>query len=53
MRLTEFIHYLTRDDIGMAQNPKDKDYTHFKPWTQHKRARYLYQCHLKGNTPVE
>ena len=52
MRVTEFIDYVTRSDIGMNQNPKQNDYTHFTPFTQHKRARYLHQCHLKGRKPV-
>ena len=65
MRLTEYIDFLNREDIGMAHSPKSwipadsheeaqvGDYTHFTPFTQHKRARYLHQCHLKGRKPVE
>tara|TARA_R110002020_G_scaffold8895_1_gene35700 strand:+ start:2891 stop:3052 length:162 start_codon:yes stop_codon:yes gene_type:complete len=53
MRLTEYIDFITRTDIGIAQNPKEMDYTHFIPWTKHKRCRYLYQCILKGKSPIK
>tara|TARA_R100000808_G_C2147789_1_gene155830 strand:- start:1272 stop:1433 length:162 start_codon:yes stop_codon:yes gene_type:complete len=53
MRLSEFIHFVTRDDIGMAQNPKNNDYTHFTAKMKDKRQRYLYQCKLKGKTPAK
>jgi hypothetical protein len=53
MRLTEYIHWLTRDDIGMSTNPKADDYTHLVVRTVDKRARYLYQCKLKGREPVK
>ncbi len=53
MRLLEYFHFITRDDIGMAQNPKETDYTHFVPWTKHKRQRYIYQCYLKGKKPIK
>ena len=53
MRLTEYIHYLNRTDIGMVSSPKDEDYTHFTPWTIDKRNRYLYQCKLRGKEPVK
>jgi hypothetical protein len=52
MRLTEYIDYITREDIGMANNPKPTDYTHFRPWKIHKRQRYLYQCRIRGKKPV-
>ena len=51
--MTEYIHFLNRDDIGLGQNPKDNDYTHLTPLKQQKRDRYLYQCQLKGKTPVK
>ena len=53
MRVTEYIHYITRMDIGIAQREKTHDYTHFSPWTRHKRERYLYQCVIRGKTPVK
>ena len=53
MRVTEYFDFITRADIGMAQRPKIGDYTHFTPSTKHKRQRYLYQCKLKGRTPVK
>ena len=53
MRLTEYIDYLKRDDIGLGQNPKDNDYTHYTARMVQKRDRYLYQCMLKGKTPVK
>ena len=53
MRVTEYIHFITRMDIGMAQREKANDYTHFTPWTKQKRERYLYQCFIRGKTPVK
>ena len=53
MRLTEYVNWLTREDIGVAQNPKDTDYTHFLPKMIYKRRRYLYQCKIKGKQPVK
>mgnify|MGYP004462796895 FL=1 len=52
MRVTEYIHWLTRTDIGMAVNPKKDDYYHIEIKQEDKRARYLYQCNLKGKEPV-
>ena len=37
----------------MAVNPKAFDYTHLTPKVLDKRARYLYQCKLKGKEPVK
>ena len=53
MRITEYIHYLNRTDIGMTSDPNPEDYSHFTPWTKDKRARYLHQCKLKGKEPVK
>jgi predicted HicB family RNase H-like nuclease len=53
MRLTEYIDWLTRTDIGMASNPKIDDYTHLKVTMLNKRARYLYQCKIRGKEPVK
>ena len=53
MRLTEYIDFITRTDIGSAQNPKPNDYTHFVPKMIQKRHRYLYQCKRKGKEPVK
>ena len=52
MRLTEYMHWLSRTDIGMAVNPKKDDYYHITIRQEDKRARYLYQCNLKGKEPV-
>ena len=53
MRLTEYIHWLNRDDIGVAANQKNDDYTHLYVSMLDKRARYVYQCKLKGKEPVK
>ena len=53
MRLTEYIDWLTRTDIGMASNPLIDDYTHLQVKMLDKRARYLYQCKIKGKEPVK
>jgi|TARA_Y100000996_G_C22039514_1_gene444441 hypothetical protein len=53
MRVSEYINWITRTDIGMAVNPKPYDYTHLTPKMLDKRARYLYQCKLKGKKPVK
>ena len=53
MRLTEYMHWLTRTDIGIAANPKEEDYMYLKVSMLDKRARYLYQCKLRGKEPVK
>ena len=53
MRLTEYIDFITRTDIGMAQREKAGEYLYFTPSTEHKRQRYVYQCWLKGKEPVK
>ena len=53
MRLTEYIDWLTRTDIGMASNPKQDDYTHLRVSMLDKRSRYLYQCKLNNKQPVK
>ena len=53
MRVTEYIDFITRKDLKLGRNPGNDDYTHFTPWTIHKRQRYLYQCKLKGREPVK
>ena len=53
MRLTEYIHFITRMDIGIADNPEEDDYTHLEPGVEEKRARYLYQCKIRGKKPVK
>tara|TARA_R100001594_G_scaffold99392_2_gene133896 strand:+ start:1368 stop:1529 length:162 start_codon:yes stop_codon:yes gene_type:complete len=53
MRLTEYVDFIAREDIGMAQREKEGEYTHFTPWTEHKRQRYVYQCFLRGKKPVK
>lgn len=53
MRLTEYIHWLNRTDIGIAQREKESDYTHLVVRTQYKRDRYQYQCRLQGKQMVK
>ena len=53
MRLTEYVDWLIRTDIGMATNPKVDDYHHLKVTMKDKRARYLYQCKIRGKEPVK
>ena len=53
MRVTEYVHFITRTDLKLGRNPKDSDYTHFSPWATHKRQRYRYQCMLKGREPIK
>jgi hypothetical protein len=53
MRFTEYFHFIVRKDIGIAHNPNPNDYTHFTPWTTHKRERYLYQCMIRGKKPIK
>tara|TARA_Y100001951_G_C11110583_1_gene167242 strand:+ start:372 stop:530 length:159 start_codon:yes stop_codon:yes gene_type:complete len=48
MRATEFLHWLNRTDIGIAQNPHERDYTHMTCTMKVKRARYQYQKSLRG-----
>jgi hypothetical protein len=43
MRVTEFIHYINRNDIALGHNTKKHEYTHLNIRMVHKRARYLYQ----------
>ena len=53
MRLTEYIHWLNRTDIGIAANPKQDDYMYLRVSMKDKRARYLYQCKLRNKQPVK
>ncbi len=52
MRISEYIDFITRNDLHLGKNPKPNDYTHFTPWNIHKRTRYLYQCRIQGKKPV-
>jgi len=47
MRISEFVHFMNRTDIGLGQNPPERDYVYFTPWTIHKRWRYEYQLKLR------
>ena len=47
MRASEFIHFMNRRDIGLGQNPKERDYTHYTPRMYAKRCRYEYQKMLR------
>ena len=53
MRLTEYWHFITRTDLKLGRRESSTDYTHFTPWTKHRRQRYLYQCMIQGKTPVK
>ena len=53
MRLTEYIDFITRKDLKLGRGPNSHDYTHFTPWSVHKRERYYYQCKLRGKEPVK
>jgi len=53
MRLTEYIHFLKRMDIGIARNPDPSEYTHLTPNQENKRFRYLYQCDIRGKKPIK
>ena len=41
------MHFMNRTDIGLGQNPKDRDYTHYTPRMYAKRRRYEYQLMLR------
>ena len=47
MRVTEFIHYINRKDVGLGKNIKDEDYTHITIKQITKRTRYEYQLMLR------
>ena len=62
MRLTEYIHWINRKDLGLGkvstEDPWDNDwapmdYTHLTIFNKYKRDRYFYQCKLKGKEPVK
>ena len=40
MRITEYIHWINRDDIGIMQREKEWDYTHLTIIGRYKRSRY-------------
>lgn len=47
MRVSEFIHYINRKDVGLGRNVKDEDYTHITIKQHTKRIRYQYQLNLR------
>jgi len=53
MRATEFMHFMNRTDIGLGQNPKERDYTHYTPRMLGKRARYEYQKMLREQNKLK
>jgi len=53
MRATEFMHFMNRTDIGIGQNPKERDYTHYTPRMLGKRARYEYQKMLREQVKLK
>ena len=48
MRVSEFIHYLNRKDVGLGRNVNSSDYTHLTIRMVHKRLRYEYQTKLRS-----
>ena len=53
MRITEYIDWINRKDLKLGRRESVHDYTHLTLTTKIKRDRYLYQCKLKGRTPVK
>tara|TARA_Y100001963_G_scaffold141520_1_gene209822 strand:- start:509 stop:670 length:162 start_codon:yes stop_codon:yes gene_type:complete len=53
MRLTEYMHFINRMDIGISENPGHSDYNHITLSYRQKRARYLLQCRVRGKKPVK
>lgn len=49
MRATEYIDYLTRNDVHLGKNVKPHEYTHITIRMVHKRARYEYQTQRRKN----
>ena len=43
MRATEYIDYITRNDVKLGSNVKPSEYTHISIRMVHKRQRYQYQ----------
>ena len=43
MRATEYIDYITRNDVHLGKNGKPSEYTHITIRMVHKRQRYEYQ----------
>ena len=52
-RATEFMHFMNRTDIGLGQNPKERDYTHYTPRMYAKRCRYEYQKMLREQIKIK
>tara|TARA_Y100000592_G_scaffold82781_1_gene131826 strand:+ start:5014 stop:5193 length:180 start_codon:yes stop_codon:yes gene_type:complete len=52
-RVTEFVHFMNRKDIGLGQNPPERDYVYWTPWTKHKRWRYEYQKMLREQEKIK
>ena len=53
MRLTEYWNFITRTDLKLGKRESLTDYTHFTPYTKHKRERYLYQSNRKAKEPIK
>ena len=43
LRITEYIHWMNRDDIGIMQREKEWDYTHLTIIGRYKRHRYEFK----------
>ena len=43
MRASEYIDYITRNDVKLGSNIKPSEYTHITIRMVHKRQRYEYQ----------
>ena len=53
MRLTEYFDYITRTDLKLGRREASTDYSHLTMYNHIKRARYEYQCKLKGKEMVK
>ena len=53
MRVTEYMHYITRKDLKLGRREAPTDYTHLTIINYIKRVRYEYQCKLKGKEMVK
>ena len=53
MRVTEYIDYLTRENLHLGKNAKDHEYTHITLTKRVKRDRYNYQLMLRRKAKDE
>ena len=53
MRLTEYVHWITRPDLKLGRRESDEDYTHLTIYKRYKQYRYAYQCKIQGKEMVK